>query len=129
MYDYIASNNLFIDYFKLSVSTIFLIGRIANFTFYVFFFNYYNIFLLTYWLPPDELTHDDIDDWVVIFRWDIIFVVKFIVYFECCYNNFLNYNLFNVTCDSFSLIDIDKYRLNVNINNDDIIIPDIAAGN
>lgn len=54
-------------------------------------------------------------------------VVNLIVYLEYLYNYLLSYSLFNVTCDLFYPFDIDKYLLKVNINNDDMMIPEIAA--
>jgi hypothetical protein len=55
------------------------------------------------------------------------FVVKLIVYFEYISSYLLSYNLFNVTCDLFYPFDIDRYLLSVKINNEDMIIPEIAA--
>lgn len=114
-----ASKSLLISYFKLSVSTMFFILLKANFTFSVFFFNYSITILFSY-----ESFY-----WFYIFLLFLKanFVVKFIVYLAYFSSSFLNYNLFKVTWLLFSPFDMERYRLNVRIKREEMIIPDMAA--
>lgn len=54
-------------------------------------------------------------------------MVKFIVSCEYFSSNLRSYSLLRVTCDLFSPVDIDRYRLSVSMRKDEMMIPDIAA--